>query len=325
MQVTSPIRPALIDGRKSWSDITNDVCRQVEAPPTKLWFVAFAISLALFGYGAYCLITTWVVGIGVWGLNKTVGWAWDITNFVWWVGIGHAGTLISAVLLLFRQKWRTSINRAAEAMTIFAVLCAATFDIPITDVKKETPFKAGVTYRDVQKTINFGLAYGMSKFKLADTMQIPVDEADRIIKKFFKIVPKVEQFLNGCGELGKQRGYIRTPKPFRRVRWFEGWQDKGDFKKQGEIERAAKNTPIQGCNADVVKLALIKVQNYIDLHNYPAYIILSVYDEIQTECLEEKAEEWKEILNQLMLEAAETVIKSVPFVVDCKISDYWEK
>jgi molybdopterin-containing oxidoreductase family membrane subunit len=65
----------------------------------------------------------------MWGLNKTVGWAWDITNFVWWVGIGHAGTLISAVLLLFRQKWRMAINRAAEAMTIFAVICAAMFPV----------------------------------------------------------------------------------------------------------------------------------------------------------------------------------------------------
>ena len=66
-------------------------------------------------------------GIGVWGLNVPVGWAWDITNFVFWMGIGHAGTLISAILLLFRQKWRTSINRAAEAMTLFAVVCALTF------------------------------------------------------------------------------------------------------------------------------------------------------------------------------------------------------
>ena len=66
-------------------------------------------------------------GIGTWGLNKTVDWAWDITNFVWWVGIGHAGTLISAVLLLFRQKWRMAINRSAEAMTIFAVIMAAIF------------------------------------------------------------------------------------------------------------------------------------------------------------------------------------------------------
>ena len=67
-------------------------------------------------------------GIGVWGNNQPVGWAWDITNFVFWIGIGHAGTLISAILFLFRQKWRTSINRSAEAMTLFAVICAA--DLP---------------------------------------------------------------------------------------------------------------------------------------------------------------------------------------------------
>ena len=68
-------------------------------------------------------------GTGQWNLNKTVGWGWDITNFVWWVGIGHAGTLISAILLLFRQGWRTGVNRAAEAMTIFAVMCAGQFPI----------------------------------------------------------------------------------------------------------------------------------------------------------------------------------------------------
>ena len=76
-------------------------------------------------WGAFC--TSSGTGIGTWGLNKTVDWAWDITNFVWWVGIGHAGTLISAVLLLFRQKWRMAINRSAEAMTIFAVIMAAVF------------------------------------------------------------------------------------------------------------------------------------------------------------------------------------------------------
>ena len=80
-------------------------------------------SLALGGLGIGVPWLFWE-GIGVWGLNVPVGWAWDITNFVFWVGIGHAGTLISAILLLFRQKWRTSINRAAEAMTIFAVMCA---------------------------------------------------------------------------------------------------------------------------------------------------------------------------------------------------------
>ncbi len=127
MQVTSSVRPPLVTGGKTAHDVTNDICRQIEGKPSKLWFFAMSISLALLSFGVYCLAITWWEGIGVWGLNKTIGWAWDITNFVWWVGIGHAGTLISAILLLFRQKWRTSINRAAEAMTIFAVLCAGSF------------------------------------------------------------------------------------------------------------------------------------------------------------------------------------------------------
>jgi molybdopterin-containing oxidoreductase family membrane subunit len=111
----------------TYHDVTEDICRQVEAGFNPRWMGAMAISLAVLAWGAYCLYRTWWFGLGEWGLNKTIGWAWDITNFVWWVGIGHAGTLISAILLLFRQKWRTSINRAAEAMTIFAVLCAGSF------------------------------------------------------------------------------------------------------------------------------------------------------------------------------------------------------
>ena len=127
MQVTSAIRDPLITSGKSVQNVTEDICRQVEGKPTKSWLLAMAISLAVLTFGLYCVLMLLWEGIGVWGLNKTVGWAWDITNFVWWVGIGHAGTLISAILLLFRQKWRMSINRAAEAMTIFAVICAACF------------------------------------------------------------------------------------------------------------------------------------------------------------------------------------------------------
>jgi molybdopterin-containing oxidoreductase family membrane subunit len=129
MQATSSIRETLITGGKTVRDVSEDISRQVEGKPTRLWWMAFSISLVLFMFGLYCLVTLLWEGVGVWGLNKTVGWAWDITNFVWWVGIGHAGTLISAILLLFRQKWRMSINRAAEAMTIFAVICAATFPL----------------------------------------------------------------------------------------------------------------------------------------------------------------------------------------------------
>jgi len=129
MQATSSLRETLITGGKTVRDVSEDISRQVEGKPSRLWWIAFSISLVLLMFGVYCLATVLWEGIGMWGLNKTVGWAWDITNFVWWVGIGHAGTLISAILLLFRQKWRMSINRAAEAMTIFAVICAATFPL----------------------------------------------------------------------------------------------------------------------------------------------------------------------------------------------------
>ncbi|WP_057939903.1 NrfD/PsrC family molybdoenzyme membrane anchor subunit [Algoriphagus resistens] len=129
MQVTSSVREPLVTGGKSYHDVTHDVSRHVEAKPNIRWFLAFLTSAGVLALGSIAVIATVWEGIGMWGLNKTVGWAWDITNFVWWVGIGHAGTLISAVLLLFRQKWRTSINRAAEAMTIFAVICAAMFPV----------------------------------------------------------------------------------------------------------------------------------------------------------------------------------------------------
>lgn len=123
----SPIREPLILGDKTYKQITTDIVRSTEGVPPTSWFIAISIAGALAAFYGFCVAWTVYYGIGVWNLNKTVGWAYDITNFVWWVGIGHAGTLISAVLLLFRQKWRTGINRAAEAMTIFAVICAAQF------------------------------------------------------------------------------------------------------------------------------------------------------------------------------------------------------
>jgi Ni/Fe-hydrogenase subunit HybB-like protein len=129
MQHISPVREPLVTSGKTYHDVTQDICYQVEAAPNVRWMGALSVALVLLGVFFYSVYRTLWYGIGEWGLNKTIGWAWDITNFVWWVGIGHAGTLISAVLLLFRQKWRTSINRAAEAMTIFAVICAAMFPV----------------------------------------------------------------------------------------------------------------------------------------------------------------------------------------------------
>jgi molybdopterin-containing oxidoreductase family membrane subunit len=125
----APIRKPLVTGNKSYHDVTVDIARPIEGKANKMWWIVFSIALIAFLWGLGCIVYTISTGIGVWGLNNTIEWAWDITNFVWWVGIGHAGTLISAVLLLFRQRWRMAVNRSAEAMTIFAVVQAGLFPI----------------------------------------------------------------------------------------------------------------------------------------------------------------------------------------------------
>lgn len=128
MHKEAAIREPLILGDDvTYTKITNDVLATIEGKTTRGWKILMTIASIIGLWGVGSILYLIGVGIGTWGLNKTVGWAWDITNFVWWVGIGHAGTLISAVLLLFRQKWRMAINRPAEAMTIFAVFMAGLF------------------------------------------------------------------------------------------------------------------------------------------------------------------------------------------------------
>lgn len=123
-------REELVRGTHSFSDITNIVCRPAEKTFKEMHIgfkVGFVIAASLLTMFLSCIAYLIWTGIGIWGNTSPVYWAWDIVNFVFWVGIGHAGTLISAILFLFRQKWRTSINRYAEAMTVFAVICALVF------------------------------------------------------------------------------------------------------------------------------------------------------------------------------------------------------
>ena len=117
----------LITGNQTFSSVTEKIAGVVEMKNSKAWLIGFGISNIFLGLLLISILYLVWEGTGIWGLNNPVGWGWAIVNFVFWVGIGHAGTLISAVLFLFRQKWRTSINRFAEAMTIFAVMCALIF------------------------------------------------------------------------------------------------------------------------------------------------------------------------------------------------------
>ncbi len=129
-QEVGPAGPAIIAPGHTFATVTDKISAIVLTRPTswKWWLgflAAFSLTMMLLAAVSYLLVT----GVGIWGVNIPVGWGFAIVNFVWWIGIGHAGTLISAILLLLRQQWRTSINRFAEAMTLFAVACAGLFPV----------------------------------------------------------------------------------------------------------------------------------------------------------------------------------------------------
>ena len=125
-----PLEPAsLIEGVQTDATLNNSLLDHVWRLPGRGWWTLFGLALAGLGLLVVGVTVTIAKGIGMWGNNIPVGWGFGIINFVWWIGIGHAGTLISAILLLLQQKWRTSINRFAEAMTLFAVICALLFPL----------------------------------------------------------------------------------------------------------------------------------------------------------------------------------------------------
>jgi len=122
-------RVPLVQHHRDFKWITDKICGMVEGTTPVWWWWAFAVAVFVASFTVAGITYLVATGVGVWGHANPVNWAWDIVNFVFWIGIGHAGTLISAILCLLRQKWRTSVNRAAEAMTIFAVVCAGIFPV----------------------------------------------------------------------------------------------------------------------------------------------------------------------------------------------------
>ncbi|MFV0265927.1 MAG: NrfD/PsrC family molybdoenzyme membrane anchor subunit [Draconibacterium sp.] len=126
----SKVRGKLIEGDKSLGQISQEILAPIHRKkPPLWWYAALLVSLSMFGFGLYAKYVTISTGIGTWGVNNSIAWGWAIINFVWWIGIGHAGTAFSIFLLILRQKWRTAINRAAEAMTVVAVFCASLFPL----------------------------------------------------------------------------------------------------------------------------------------------------------------------------------------------------
>jgi DNA polymerase I-like protein with 3'-5' exonuclease and polymerase domains len=180
------------------------------------------------------------------------------------------------------------------------------------------------------KTINFGLAYGMGPNKLADTLSISLDEAKKLIKKYFTAFPAIHSFLEKLGNFGKKYGYIKTFPPYNRRRWFTTWypkiwNNKSSMMELGSIERASKNTPIQGASADMTKLALVMMRELIKDLDLPVKLIMTVHDQIDTVCKNDFIEKWSELMKITMEHSAEVIVTNGLLKAEVTVSDCWEK
>lgn len=206
---------------------------------------------------------------------------------------------------------------------------------PFGDIaKQKCNCKEHKKLRNSVKTINFGLAYGMSKFKLASTLQISITEAEELINTYFTKFPAIKKFLDLLGNYGTENGFIRTFAPFRRIRWFSKWvpemsakfiHDSEIRKEKGSIERRSKNMPIQGSGADEIKQSIIYIMKYRKRLSYKVKLLLQVHDEIVCSVPDEYAKEWAKIQKRLMRLAGKHNINNLPMEAEECISKVWMK
>lgn len=176
------------------------------------------------------------------------------------------------------------------------------------------------------KSINFGLAYGMSAHKLSDTLQIDIETAENLINTYFSAFPRIKNFLTKMGSQGTSSGFIRTFPPYERIRWFDNWSPyMEDMKAFGAIERASKNTPIQGTGADMTKEALVLMRKFILKNNLPVKIVMTVHDQIDTIVHQSYADQWRYQMKEIMEKAALTAIPNGLLKSDTNLSLTWEK
>ena len=180
------------------------------------------------------------------------------------------------------------------------------------------------------KTINFGLAYGMGPNKLSDTLNINIDDAKVLIEKYFEAFPSIKGFLDKLGNFGKKYGYIKTFPPYNRKRWFTNWypkiwDNKSSSMELGSIERASKNTPIQGASADMTKRALVLMRDHIKKFDLPVKLVMTVHDQIDTICRNDHLIEWTADMKKLMEDAALEIVTNGLLKAEVTVSNCWEK
>lgn len=218
-----------------------------------------------------------------------------------------------------------------EGKDLHSEVCKLMFGITDELVKTKPEFLRGKTYRDAAKTINFGVLFGMSKFKLSKSLSITIDEAEKLIIQYFEATKQLKSYLDNCSNYGLKNGYIRSFRPFSGIRWFPQWKEGlnsyKDFKVIGEITRASYNSPIQATGALMSKLALVKIRDYIIDNKLEdkVKLIHVVHDATYCEVRQDFAVEFSKIQSQMMIDAGKEFNLALPMLTDICISPYWTK
>jgi DNA polymerase I-like protein with 3'-5' exonuclease and polymerase domains len=230
----------------------------------------------------------------------------DSQDNVWLDTISNGEDLHSVVAeKVFGQDWQDATEQGCE----------------FASNREKCSCKGHKSMRIKIKTINYALSYGAGPAKIADTLNISVNEASDIVQMYFDTFYTLRDYFEGIKTLGKSNLRIRTFAPFHRARFF---QKPTGYPELGNIERESTNTRIQGTGADIIKLAIWYIFDYIHTNNYPAKLCLQVHDELITQVREDKADEWVEIKEDLMRQASD-VITNVRIDVESTVSDRWEK
>lgn len=245
------------------------------------------------------------------------------------IGIDYSGQ--EARIAAGGSKDELWMNTFLKGKDLHSEVCKLMFNIDDSLVKTKPEFLRGKSYRDVAKTINFGVLFGMSEYKLSKTLMVTVEEAKSLIEKYFQATVQLKSYLDACANYGLKNGYIRTYKPYSGIRYFPQWKPNlskwEDKQIIGEITRASYNTPVQGTGALITKRALILIRDYINSNNLQEIVKLVhvVHDAIYTECREDFAEEFSKIQSNLMLKAWEEFDLKLPMLTDITITDCWTK
>ena len=229
--------------------------------------------------------------------------------------------------------WLDALEKGQDLHSVCADLvygdewaAAAEPDCPYMERKAKCDCKGHKKLRTAVKGINFGLAYGMGPHKLSDQLDIPIEEAEALINKYFSVFPSIKNFLDTNAKFGKTNGYIRTMEPYKRIRRFPLWAGPAtEPRDMGSIDRMSRNTPIQGAAGDMTKEAMVRIRQIITDHDDEIRMVMAVHDQLDFIVRDDVIDKWSDVITEQMELAGKTIVKNGLLKSDTTTAKQWEK